>query len=271
MGKYAKPVIVGFIVAFVLSGGLSFLVAAGGGDAGMIPALVGGFFGVFTAYIMANLVGNQKGVAASAEEKAAAVAFRPERGKAMLIVMREGFVGKAVGLNVTVDGRLTAQLKSPRFTAIPLEVGSHEMEVAFGGLAGKQNKPNVERFGTGAGEVVVYAAKIKIGGFIGERPGISLPARPAADPQMLGGQLAQLFLQLQNRPVAAAVDVVFGGVEVGNAEDGGGEVREVHRGRAAVQVSMLLMRVERGSRSMSRRANPRATRASSLSAIKSVN
>ena len=163
MGKYAKPVIVGFIVAFVLSGGLSFLVAAGGGDAGMIPALVGGFFGVFTAYIMANLVGNQKGVAASAEEKAAAVAFRPEPGKAMLIVMRDGFVGKAVGLNVTVDGRLAAQLKSPRFTAIPLDVGSHEMEVAFGGLAGKQNKPNVERFGTGAGEVVVYAAKINMG------------------------------------------------------------------------------------------------------------
>jgi len=163
VAKYAKPIIVGFIVAFVISGGLSFFVASAGGDAGVIPALIGGFFGVFTAYIMANLVGNQKGVAASAEDKSAAVAFQPEPGKAMLIVMRDGFVGKAVGLNVTVDGRLAAQLKSPRFTAIPLEVGSHQMEVAFGGLAGKQNKPNVERFGTGAGEVIVYAAKVNMG------------------------------------------------------------------------------------------------------------
>lgn len=163
MGKYAKPIIVGFIVAFVISGGLSFFVTAAGGDAGFIPALIGGFFGVFTAYIMANLVGNQKGVAASDADKQAAVAFQPQPGKAMLIVMREGFVGKAVGLNVTVDGRVVAQLKSPRFIAVPLDVGQHEMEVAFGGLAGQQNRADAERFGTGAGEVVVYAASVSIG------------------------------------------------------------------------------------------------------------
>ena len=137
MGKYAKPIIVGFIVAFVMSGGLSFFVAAAGGDAGMIPALIGGFFGVFTAYIMANLVGNQKGVAASAEEKAAAVAFRPEPGKAMLIVMRDGFVGKAVGLNLTVDGKLAAQLKSPRFTAISVAPGSRTSPTSNASVPGR--------------------------------------------------------------------------------------------------------------------------------------
>lgn len=163
MGKYAKPIIVGFIVAFVFSGGLSFFVAAAGGDAGMLPALIGGFFGVFTAYIMANLVGNQKNVAASDADKQAAVAFQPQPGKALLIVMREGFVGKAVGLNVTVDGKVVAQLKSPRFIAVPLDVGQHQMEVAFGGLAAAQNRADAERFGTGAGEVVVYAVKVSMG------------------------------------------------------------------------------------------------------------
>lgn len=163
MGKYAKPIIVGFIVTFVVSGGLSAFVAAAGGDAGFVPALVGGLFGVFTAYIMANLVGNRKNVAASEADKQAAVAFQPQPGKALLIVMREGFVGKAVGLNVTVDGRLVAQLKSPRFIAVPLEVGQHDMEVAFGGLASQQNRPDAERFGTGAGEVVVYAVQVSMG------------------------------------------------------------------------------------------------------------
>ena len=163
MSKYARPIIVGLIVAFVVSGGLSFLAAAGGADPGFTPALVGMIFGTFTAYIMANLAGNKKGVAASDADKQAAVSLTPPPGQALLIVMREGFVGMAAGLNVTVDGRIVAQLKSPRFTAIPLSVGSHEMELAFAALAGKQNKPAVERFGAGAGEVVVYRAKVAIG------------------------------------------------------------------------------------------------------------
>lgn len=163
VSKYALPIIVGFVVAFVISGAMSLLVAMAGGDAGFIPMMVGGFFGVFTAYIMANLAGNRKGVAASPEQKAAAVSLTPPAGQALLIVMREGFVGMAAGLNVTVDGRIVAQLKSPRFTAIPLSVGTHEMELAFAALAGKQNKPAVDRFGAGAGEVVVYRAKVAMG------------------------------------------------------------------------------------------------------------
>lgn len=163
MSKYAKPIIVGLIVAFVISAGLGFLVSAAGGDAGFIPAMIGGFFGIFTAYIMANLAGTRKGVAASPETKQAAVAFRPEPGKAMLIVMREGFVGKAAGLDVSLDGRVVAQLKSPRFTAIPLEVGSHEMQLAFGGLAGAQNRAVGERFGAGVGEVIAYRIKVSMG------------------------------------------------------------------------------------------------------------
>ena len=163
MGKYAKPVIVGFIVAFVVSGGLALLASAGGADPGFTPALVGVIFGAFTAYIMGNLAGNRKGKAASDEEKAAAVALRPEPGKALLIVFRQGFVGKAAGMNVGVDGKIVTQIKSPRFTAIPLEVGRHEMELAFGGLAGEQNNANIERFGVGPGEVVVYQAKISMG------------------------------------------------------------------------------------------------------------
>lgn len=163
MGKYVKPIIVGFIVAFVVGGGLSFLISAGGGNPGFLPTYLGGFLGVVTAYLMANLAGNRKGVAGSAEQKAAAVNLTAPAGQALLIVYRDGFVGMAAGLNVSVDGKVVAQLKSPRFTAIPLSVGSHEMELAFGALAGKQNNPNVERFGAGAGEVIAYRARVSMG------------------------------------------------------------------------------------------------------------
>ena len=163
MNKSVKPVIVGFIVTFVTAALLSFIGSAGGRDAGFTPTLVGIIFGTFTWYIMANLAGNLKAKAATPEAKAAAVALRPEPGRAMLIVFREGFVGKAAGLNVIVDGQPRAQLKSPRFTAIPLDPGSHEMETAFGALAGKQNRASHETFTVVAGDVVIFTAKVSMG------------------------------------------------------------------------------------------------------------
>jgi hypothetical protein len=163
VNKSVKPVIVGFIVTFVTAALLGFIGSLGGVDPGFTPALVGMIFGAFTWYIMANLAGNLKAKAATPEAKAAAVALRPEPGKAMLIVFREGFVGKAAGLNVIVDGQPRAQLKSPRFTAIPLDPGSHEMETAFGALAGKQNCASHETFTVVAGDVVIFTAKVSMG------------------------------------------------------------------------------------------------------------
>jgi hypothetical protein len=158
-----RPVIVGLIVTFVTAALLGFIGSMGGADMGFKPALVGMIFGAFTYYIMANLAGNVKGKAATPEAKAAAVALRPEPGKAMLIVFREGFIGKAAGMNVIVDGKPRAQLKSPRFTAIPLEPGSHDLETAFGALAGKQSRASHETFSVVAGDVVIFQAKISMG------------------------------------------------------------------------------------------------------------
>ena len=46
---------------------------------------------------------------------------------------------------------------------------------------------------------------------------------------MFGGQFAQLFLQFQQRPIPIPVDVVFGGIDVGDAQDVGLQVLEVHQ------------------------------------------
>lgn len=164
VSKYLPAVVAGFVVAFVVGGGLSLLMISAGADAGFLPGMVGALMGVFTAYIMGNLAGNRKGRAASEAEKQAVLDFRPDSpDQALLIVFREGFVGKAAGMDLSVDGRFVAQLKSPRFTAVSVAPGGHQLSMAFGGLAGKQNKPTVEGFIAKPGDVVAFRATMEMG------------------------------------------------------------------------------------------------------------
>ena len=74
-----------------------------------------------------------------ATDKAAALSREPPPGKALLFVYREGFVAKLAGLNIAVDEKPVAQLKSPRFTCIVVPAGPHGVSAKFGGLAGAQS------------------------------------------------------------------------------------------------------------------------------------
>ncbi|WP_087118932.1 hypothetical protein [Brevundimonas sp. SH203] len=164
MSKYIPSIVVGFVVGLVVSFGVAFLFSALGADVGYLPTLAGAFFGLFTAYIMANLVGTKLGKTATPEQKQAALDFRPPSDdQALLIVYREGFVGKAAGLDLSLDDRYVAQLKSPRFTALSIAPGGHQLAMAFGGLAGKQNKPTLEGFIAAPGETIVFRATMQMG------------------------------------------------------------------------------------------------------------
>jgi hypothetical protein len=164
MSKYIPSIIVGLVVGFAVSFGLAFFFSSLGARSGFLPIMAGAFFGVFTAYIMANLVGTKRGKAATPEQKQAALDFRPQfHDQALLIVYREGFVGKAAGLDLSLDDRFVAQLKSPRFTAVSVAPGGHQLSMAFGGLAGKQNKPTLEGFIAAPGEVIAFRATMQMG------------------------------------------------------------------------------------------------------------
>ncbi|WEK39201.1 MAG: hypothetical protein P0Y50_11680 [Candidatus Brevundimonas colombiensis] len=164
MSKYIPSIVVGFVVALAVSFGLSFLFSGLGADAGYLPTLAGAFLGIFTAYIMANLVGTKLGKTATPEQKQAALDLHPQvPNQALLIVYREGFVGKAVGLALALDDQYVAQLKSPRFTALSVAPGGHQLSMAFSGLAGKQNKPTLEGFIAAPGEIVVFRATMQMG------------------------------------------------------------------------------------------------------------
>ncbi|MBV9994111.1 MAG: hypothetical protein JO127_02755 [Caulobacteraceae bacterium] len=171
MAKYLPQILIGVAVAFVVS--LLLAVVAGPGPEGPV---LGAMMGAFTAYILANLAGNRKVAAASAAEREAALSFQPPEGKALAYLYREGFVAKAAGMNLSVDGREVVQLKSPRFTRLVLSPGRHVLVAGFGGLAGAQSKPATYDLDAKAGEVTI----LKIGAAMGLVQG-NITITPADD------------------------------------------------------------------------------------------
>ena len=163
MTKYVPALVTGFVVCVAISFVLGFAASASGQPPSSPIWLPGLIFGAITAFAMANLVGTKGSKAATPAQKEAALAFRAEPGQALLIVFREGFVGKAVGLNLVLDGVAAAQLKSPRFTALSIGPGAHTLSAGFGGLAASQNRPVEEAFTVAAGDVVAFRAVMSMG------------------------------------------------------------------------------------------------------------
>lgn len=96
-----------------------------GAELMVIVALIALVFGA--VIVFRNLQTNRKVADATPEQRTEALRFAPAPGKATLYVFRNQFVGRAVGINVLIDGREVAQLKSPRFTRITLAPGPHRI------------------------------------------------------------------------------------------------------------------------------------------------
>jgi hypothetical protein len=106
-----------------------------GGEIVTIIGLIG--VAIIGVIMVRNLQANRKVAQATPEQRAAALAFAPVAGKAALYVFRNQFVGKAAGLNVLIDGREVAQIKSPCFTRILLSPGAHRIA----GYIGANKRP----------------------------------------------------------------------------------------------------------------------------------
>ena len=161
--KYLVAALTGFIVAALISFGLNFIIASGGGKPDSISWIVGAIFGAIAAYAAANMAGNRKVANASQAEKDQALTFTPPEGQGLLLVYRDGFVGKLVGLNLALDGRPFAQIKSPRFTALAVAPGEHVLTAGFGGLAGPQNRTNESKVTFRPGEVLAVKGSVAMG------------------------------------------------------------------------------------------------------------
>jgi len=117
--------LVGYFVVRTLVGGEIMSVLA------LIALVVG------AVIVVRNLRTNRKVTQATFQQRDEALTFAPVAGKAVLYVFRNQFVGRAVGINVMIDGQEVAQLKSPRFTRILLSPGTHRIA----GYTGTNKKP----------------------------------------------------------------------------------------------------------------------------------
>jgi hypothetical protein len=179
MSKGVRAVVIGLVVGFAVTFALSLVDRANGESLTLSTLFVGGFAGLFTAYILGNLSGNRSVANASEAQRKQALAAEPPPGKMLLYVQRQGFVAKLAGLNISVDGRVVAQLKSPRFTMITLPARAFSLSAKFGGLAGPQSQ---------GGELVVEPP-----------PGGIAVVKASADIGLIQGKIA---LTLQPDPVA---------------------------------------------------------------------
>ena len=157
---YIRPIAIGVAVSFGIAILLAIIMPGGIGFGGMLAAT---FFGVFTAYILANLAGNKKLERASQADHHRALQFQPSPGKAQLMIVRQGFVAKAAGMNILLDGQPIGQIKAPQFLSIEIEPGRHTVDVGLGGLAAAQNNDNREEFEIGPGGVVIMSVTVSMG------------------------------------------------------------------------------------------------------------
>ena len=158
MSKYLPRILIG-----VVAGILLYFVASSVEGPGFMALFTGVFGGIATAYILSNLAGNRKVATAGGAQKEQALALAPPPGKALLVVAREGFVAKLVGLNLNIDGQPFTQLKSPAFTIVEVAPGQHALATGFGGLAGPQNKAGVYDFSAAEGQVVAVVVTVSMG------------------------------------------------------------------------------------------------------------
>jgi hypothetical protein len=180
MKQYIPGIVIGFVAA-VIFGFLMRIVF----PEGTASVWYGAFFGVFVAYIFANLAGNRKIPSASDAEKQAALQLTPPPGKTLLVVFREGFVARLAGLNLFVDGKPFAQLTSPKFTCVVIAPGAHNLSCGFAGLAGPQSQKGSYDFQAIADGFVA----VRIGARVGAIQGV-MSLRPVEDAQALRAKLA---------------------------------------------------------------------------------
>jgi hypothetical protein len=157
-----KNLLIAVAVAFLAGLGIEFLDQLSG-SATTSPFIMPTVLGFFVFFFLQMRAGNRKEVRIDDASRQSSLSAVAPAGQALLYIYREGFVGKMVGWNVSLDGTALAQLRSPRFTQTTLNPGAHTLAVSLEGLAGSQSKPGEATFDAQPGDVIVFAMKAKMG------------------------------------------------------------------------------------------------------------
>lgn len=136
MSKLLRNVLIGAAIAL----GVSLLFGFIGGAVHSEEIATSGQYlaaalGILSFFILQTLIGTRRSVPADAEARARALSFTCPPDRALVYFVRTNFAGKAVGVNIEIDGKTVAQIKSPRFTCVELPPGAHELKAWIGGSA----------------------------------------------------------------------------------------------------------------------------------------
>lgn len=156
MVRYLLLVAVAVVVGMVVFGTLRVML----GD-GIVNIITLAILVVVGVIVWRNLQLNRKVTDATPEQRTAALAFAPDAGKAALYIYRNQFLAKAVGVNVDIDGRQAAQVKSPRFTRVTLTPGAHTVELYLGTPDKKKPGANTQQLSVSAGEVLIFKIEVE--------------------------------------------------------------------------------------------------------------
>jgi len=158
----SKQLTLGAVVggtAFLVSATLSAITAGVPADRQTTPTwFIGLIFGSVAGAVYLMLSGNRSVPLADDAARTAALAGPADPAGAQLLVMRQGFVGKLAGVDVSVDGRVATQLKSPRFAALAVTPGRHELVAA---VQNRRSEPLAVE--VAAGETAVVRLTVGLG------------------------------------------------------------------------------------------------------------
>ena len=123
--------------------------------------LIGGII-IFCIWALSS---NKSGKKADTAALAEARAMRTPEGKGRIYITRRGFVAALQGMNVTLDGTATGQIKSGQMLMADVEPGTHRIQVG----TAKAKLANAAEMDVeiGAGGVVVIDAMIEMGALKG--------------------------------------------------------------------------------------------------------
>lgn len=161
-------------VSFIVSAALAAITAGvPPEDRTISPWFIGMIFGVVAGATYLGLTGNRKVGRATDAERDRALSPVTD-GQARLLVVREGYVGKLAGVDVAIDGETRTQLRAPRFAAIDLAPGDHQVTAT---LRGRTSGPVTVTLA--AGETAALSLTFRLGNNIEFRREDDLPSLAA--------------------------------------------------------------------------------------------
>ena len=101
-------------------------------DVGSTGQMLAAVLGVLTFFVLQFRGGNRRVTPADADARAQALTFACPPDRALVYFIRTGFAGKAVAVDIAIDSKTAAQIKSPRFTCLSLAPGMHDVAAQVG-------------------------------------------------------------------------------------------------------------------------------------------